>query len=371
MTFRDMASLPLPPPPPLPLPQLPSPSEDSSHSASPSPSSLSSSSFAYSPSILIIAAILAFVFVASISIYLLLRFLSRSSSSSSAPPLIHRSWSSSTSSASSALSDQEKAALIESLPLFSLASSVAVLPKSSPDCAVCLSPFHPHDELRLLPACRHAFHSPCIDTWLRSTPSCPLCRASITLHAPPLPPPPPLAAAAEDLPRSSSFRIEIGSVSRRRTPTEEDATGAATSLPIPPPLPPPPQPQPHLRSYSLGSSFDYVVDEEVEAVVARIRRAKEFKVEPAGLSPPGAEVAEAAGGGGSNWLKEYVDWLASSASSSFSSLRFSGRWSHRYDDGVGVGVGGRDSWDLEGNYQQREGEESSYQNTFYRWLVGA
>ncbi|KAG1354330.1 E3 ubiquitin-protein ligase ATL4 [Cocos nucifera] len=353
---------PPPPPPPPPLPQLPSPSEDSGHSASPSPSS--SLSFAYSPSLLIIAAILAFVFVASATIHLLLRFLSRSSSSSSsAPPLIHHRRSSTTSSASSALSDQEKAALIESLPLFSLASSVAVLPKSSPDCAVCLSPFHPHDELRLLPACRHAFHSPCIDTWLRSTPSCPLCRSSITLP----PPPPPLSAAAEDPPRSSSFRIEIGSVSRRRTPTEEDAAGAATSLPPPPP-PPPLPPQPHLRSYSLGSSFEYVVDEEVEAVVARIRRAKEYKAEPAVPPPPGAEVAEAAGGGGRNWIKEYADWLASSASSSFSSLRFSGRWSHRYDDGVSGG--GRDSWDVEGNCQQREGEESSY-HTFYRWLVGA
>ncbi|XP_019709195.1 E3 ubiquitin-protein ligase ATL4-like [Elaeis guineensis] len=353
-----------PPPPPPPLPQFPTPSGDSSHRGP-------SSSSTYKPSLFIIAAILALVIIASAALRLLRRFLSRSSSStsSSAPPLIHHSRSAS--AASSVLSDKEKVALIDSLPLFSLASSVVVLPKSSPDCAVCLSPFQPHDELRLLPACRHAFHSSCIDTWLRSTSSCPLCRSSITIPAPPLPPLHPATDAADNPPRSSSFHIEIGSVSRRRTSAELDPAEAGTSLPNPPP--PPPPPPPHLRSYSLGSSFEYVVDEEVEAVVARIRRAKEHKAEPAGPPPPGEAVAEAAGGGSRNWLKEYVDRLTSSASSSFSSLRFSGRWSHRYDDGGGGGGGGggRDSWDLEGNYREEEEGELSGYYTFYRWLVGA
>lgn len=47
------------------------------------------------------------------------------------------------------------------------------------ECAVCLSEFEEDESLRLLPKCSHAFHIPCIDTWLRSHKNCPLCRAPI------------------------------------------------------------------------------------------------------------------------------------------------------------------------------------------------
>ncbi|XP_030510895.2 RING-H2 finger protein ATL54 [Cannabis sativa] len=47
------------------------------------------------------------------------------------------------------------------------------------DCSVCLSEFQEDETLRLLPKCSHAFHVPCIDTWLRSHTNCPLCRAPI------------------------------------------------------------------------------------------------------------------------------------------------------------------------------------------------
>ena len=43
-------------------------------------------------------------------------------------------------------------------------------------CAVCLAEYADGDELRRLPGCRHAFHRPCVDEWLRRRPSCPLCR---------------------------------------------------------------------------------------------------------------------------------------------------------------------------------------------------
>ncbi|KAF7063200.1 hypothetical protein CFC21_101854 [Triticum aestivum] len=45
-------------------------------------------------------------------------------------------------------------------------------------CAVCLAEFADGDELRWLPRCRHAFHRPCVDEWLRRQPSCPLYRTS-------------------------------------------------------------------------------------------------------------------------------------------------------------------------------------------------
>ncbi|XP_058751903.1 RING-H2 finger protein ATL52-like [Vicia villosa] len=47
------------------------------------------------------------------------------------------------------------------------------------DCSVCLSEFEEDESLRLLPKCHHAFHLPCIDTWLRSHTNCPMCRAPI------------------------------------------------------------------------------------------------------------------------------------------------------------------------------------------------
>ncbi|KAL1540796.1 RING-type E3 ubiquitin transferase [Salvia divinorum] len=47
------------------------------------------------------------------------------------------------------------------------------------DCAVCLNDFRDGEAVRLLPKCSHAFHVGCIDTWLRSHKSCPVCRAPV------------------------------------------------------------------------------------------------------------------------------------------------------------------------------------------------
>lgn len=55
------------------------------------------------------------------------------------------------------------------------------------DCSVCLCEFQENDSLRLLPKCSHAFHLPCIDTWLKSQSSCPLCRSNISLPPQPSP----------------------------------------------------------------------------------------------------------------------------------------------------------------------------------------
>ncbi|KAE9610317.1 putative transcription factor C2H2 family [Lupinus albus] len=50
-------------------------------------------------------------------------------------------------------------------------------------CSVCLGEFEQQESLRLLPKCSHAFHIPCIDTWLRSHKNCPLCRAPVVHDA--------------------------------------------------------------------------------------------------------------------------------------------------------------------------------------------
>ncbi|KZV39611.1 hypothetical protein F511_02074 [Dorcoceras hygrometricum] len=53
--------------------------------------------------------------------------------------------------------------------------------KSSPEaeCAICLSMFTEGDKVKVLPFCLHGFHSGCVDKWLRTRSSCPLCRARI------------------------------------------------------------------------------------------------------------------------------------------------------------------------------------------------
>ncbi|WJX56175.1 hypothetical protein P8452_41856 [Trifolium repens] len=45
-------------------------------------------------------------------------------------------------------------------------------------CAVCLEDFEEGEELRTMPECLHSFHVPCIDMWLHSHSSCPICHAS-------------------------------------------------------------------------------------------------------------------------------------------------------------------------------------------------
>ncbi|XP_022846887.1 E3 ubiquitin-protein ligase RING1-like [Olea europaea var. sylvestris] len=67
--------------------------------------------------------------------------------------------------------------IIESIAIFKYKSGEGLI--EGTDCSVCLSRFQENESLRLLPKCSHAFHVPCIDTWLRSNKHCPLCRAPI------------------------------------------------------------------------------------------------------------------------------------------------------------------------------------------------
>ncbi|KAC9644531.1 hypothetical protein E3N88_45476 [Mikania micrantha] len=45
-------------------------------------------------------------------------------------------------------------------------------------CSICLCEFEEDEELRTLPECKHSFHVPCIDMWLSSHSTCPICRAN-------------------------------------------------------------------------------------------------------------------------------------------------------------------------------------------------
>ncbi|PON81602.1 LOW QUALITY PROTEIN: 43kDa postsynaptic protein [Trema orientale] len=72
--------------------------------------------------------------------------------------------------------------VIASLPLFafnnsSSRSSTNTDPHNhSSECAVCLSNLEEGEMARLLPNCNHSFHAECIDKWLSSRSTCPICR---------------------------------------------------------------------------------------------------------------------------------------------------------------------------------------------------
>ncbi|KAI4326693.1 hypothetical protein MLD38_031980 [Melastoma candidum] len=73
-------------------------------------------------------------------------------------------------------------ASLDALPIFFFRDIVCLDTRPRPfcfDCAVCLSGFLDEDRLRLLPGCGHAFHLNCIDAWLLSNSTCPLCRSSL------------------------------------------------------------------------------------------------------------------------------------------------------------------------------------------------
>jgi hypothetical protein len=47
------------------------------------------------------------------------------------------------------------------------------------ECAVCLEAVRDGEKARRLPACAHAFHVGCIDMWLDSHATCPVCRCHV------------------------------------------------------------------------------------------------------------------------------------------------------------------------------------------------
>lgn len=52
-------------------------------------------------------------------------------------------------------------------------------PAGESECVVCLCEFVHGEKLRLLPECQHGFHVGCIDAWLVTHKTCPVCRCSV------------------------------------------------------------------------------------------------------------------------------------------------------------------------------------------------
>eukprot|EP00250_Pteridium_aquilinum_P034514 c7684_g1_i1 orf=507-1070(-) len=69
-------------------------------------------------------------------------------------------------------------ATLQSYPKIVFNEKQPLPPPQDTSCSICLAEYKDCETLRLLPECRHIFHSACIDAWLRLHASCPMCRAS-------------------------------------------------------------------------------------------------------------------------------------------------------------------------------------------------
>ncbi|CAN6326795.1 unnamed protein product [Urochloa humidicola] len=65
---------------------------------------------------------------------------------------------------------------LRALPVFVWEGGASAAAEHDGQCAVCLGEMEDGELGRLLPACRHAFHVECIDTWLGVSSTCPVCR---------------------------------------------------------------------------------------------------------------------------------------------------------------------------------------------------
>lgn len=151
----------------------------------PTAPSATSSGTRISPAVLFIIVILAVLFFISGLLHLLVRFLIKHPSSSASSQSNNRNPELSPSDALQRQLQQLfhlhdsglDQAFIDALPVFQYKEIVGL--KEPFDCAVCLCEFSEKDQLRLLPMCSHAFHVNCIDTWLLSNSTCPLCRGTL------------------------------------------------------------------------------------------------------------------------------------------------------------------------------------------------
>ncbi|KAL2511173.1 RING-H2 finger protein ATL57 [Abeliophyllum distichum] len=71
---------------------------------------------------------------------------------------------------------------MKSLPLvaYGVGVGVGVAAKHQmiEDCPICLSEFEEIEIVKMIPFCEHMFHPRCIDTWLSSHVTCPVCRST-------------------------------------------------------------------------------------------------------------------------------------------------------------------------------------------------
>ncbi|PAN49264.1 hypothetical protein PAHAL_9G437800 [Panicum hallii] len=112
-------------------------------------------------------------------------------------------------------------------------AAIAALPRKEvaagdppADCAVCIAEVAAGEAARVLPRCGHAFHVECVDMWLRSHSTCPLCRCAVVdEEAAPAP------RAPEADPESPNFPTNVLFVGSQ----DAVSTRGAAATPVEPP----------------------------------------------------------------------------------------------------------------------------------------
>lgn len=120
-------------------------------------------------------------------------------------------------------------AVIDTFPIL-LYSAVQDLKigRGALECAVCLNEFQDDETLRLIPKCDHVFHPDCIDVWLVSHITCPVCRANLT----------PESGNSDKLPGEENPRSELSEAPNQVSInvvedqiSEENVNGSRTNSP--------------------------------------------------------------------------------------------------------------------------------------------
>ncbi|KAL8241000.1 hypothetical protein R6Q59_014355 [Mikania micrantha] len=52
------------------------------------------------------------------------------------------------------------------------------------ECCICLGVFEDGEKVKVLPNCFHAYHCECVDKWLTTHSTCPICRDTIRVNSP-------------------------------------------------------------------------------------------------------------------------------------------------------------------------------------------
>nr|XP_023898502.1 E3 ubiquitin-protein ligase ATL6-like [Quercus suber]POE53153.1 e3 ubiquitin-protein ligase atl6 [Quercus suber] len=136
-----------------------------------SPDPYLNAKFSPSMAIIVVVLIAALFFMGFFSIYV--RHCSQASSSSNSVRMRGLSR-------RAAAARGLDAAVIETFPtlVYSAVKGLKI-GKGALECAVCLNEFEDDERLRLIPKCDHVFHPECIDAWLASHTTCPVCRANL------------------------------------------------------------------------------------------------------------------------------------------------------------------------------------------------
>ncbi|OVA01076.1 zinc finger protein [Macleaya cordata] len=110
-----------------------------------------------------------------------------------------------------------KKELREMLPIIVFKESFSV---RDTQCSVCLADYQADDKLQQIPACRHTFHMECIDHWLSTHTTCPLCRLSLVPVTRTDSDPPDSQMEAQDSDQFSESSSENGRSSLREAESE-------------------------------------------------------------------------------------------------------------------------------------------------------